>query len=431
MNLFKSKRVSRIQKTALILLIIMGIINYIDRATLSIGNIEISSELGLDKVEMGLLLSAFSLTYAFAQLPMGALLDKFGARIMLGIGLLCWSAAQLTGGLVHTFRQLFITRLILGVSEAPQFPAAAKSIAEWYNIKERGRAMGTFNSSAAMGTAIAPPLLTGLMVAFGWRWMFIIMGAAGIIVAIIWYLLYRNRDELKLDKGEEDYLNNGAPQAPKSKATAADWLNLFRSSSTWGILLGFMGIVYMIWMYLTWLPAYLTQEYNISLVKTGWLVVIPYIFAIAGSISAGFIADYFAAKGYNIIKTRKSLVAIGLLLAALFTLPAAYASTLTQAIIFISIAQFTVQLASGSSWILVSSIIPSRQTASLGGIQNFGGYLAGSMAPIVTGYIAQNTGSFKYALVVAAGIALLSAFCHFFLVRHPIATETTRQAETD
>lgn len=258
MKLIKSPRIKRIQKTALILLIIMGIINYIDRATLSIANIEISTELGLDKVEMGLLLSAFSLTYAFAQLPMGMLLDKFGSRIMLGLGLFFWSLAQLAGGLVHSFKQLFITRLILGVSEAPQFPAAAKSIAEWYNIKERGRVMGTFNASAAMGTAIAPPLLTVLMLSFGWRGMFIIMGVVGILVAIIWYLVYRNREDLKLTDEEENFLNNGVPQIAKPKATVKDWGKLFGSSSTWGILIGFMGIVYMIWMYLTWLPAYLT-----------------------------------------------------------------------------------------------------------------------------------------------------------------------------
>ena len=427
MNLMKTEKIRKIQRLALFLLIVIGIVNYMDRATLSIANHAISEELGLTKIHMGYLLSAFSLTYAFLQLPVGAFLDRMGSRILLGFGLLVWSVAQLAGGVVHTFQSLFLTRLVLGAGEAPQFPAAAKSISEWYNIKERGRAMGTFNSSAAMGTAIAPPVLTILMLNFGWRWMFVIMGVLGIVLSLIWLFAYRNRNQVELTNDEIAYLNDGSVIGSNEKMTAAEWFGLFKSSSTWGILLGFMGVVYMIWLFLTWLPAYLSETYNVSLANTGWLVSIPYIFAILGSISAGFISDYFVSRGYDMIKSRKSLVALGLVLAGIFIIPAAYASTVTQAIIFISIAQFSVQLASGSSWILVSSIIPSNRTASLGGIQNFGGYIAGSIAPILTGYLAQSTGSFTSALIVAAVIAIASALAHFVLVRKPIQTgnETT------
>ncbi|MGL6019859.1 MAG: MFS transporter [Gibbsiella quercinecans] len=422
MNMNKTDKIRKIQRFALFLLIIIGIVNYMDRATLSIANHAISEELGLTKVHMGYLLSAFSLTYAFLQLPVGAFLDRLGSRILLGLGLLLWSAAQLAGGIVHSFKALFFTRLILGVGEAPQFPAAAKSISEWYNIKERGRAMGTFNSSAAMGTAIAPPVLTALMLLFSWRWMFIIMGALGIVLSLIWLFAYRNRNQVELTKAEVAYLDDGAVTGSNEKITTAEWFKIFKSSSTWGILLGFMGIVYMIWLFLTWLPAYLAETYDISLVNVGWMVSIPYIFAILGSISAGFISDYFVSRGYDMIKSRKSLVALGLIMAGIFIIPAAYATTVTQAIIFISIAQFSIQLASGSSWILVSSIIPSNRTASLGGIQNFGGYIAGSIAPILTGYMAQSTGSFTSALIVAAVIAIASAIAHFVLVRNPIVT---------
>lgn len=422
MSIKKSEKIKRIQKSALFLLIMIGIINYMDRATLSMANHSISEELGLTKVQMGYLLSAFSLTYAFLQLPVGAFLDRLGSRMMLGVGLLLWSAAQAAGGFVHSFKALFITRMILGAGEAPQFPAAAKSIAEWYNMKERGRAMGIFNSSAAMGTAIAPPVLTALMLNFGWRWMFIIMGVIGVVLSVIWLVVYRNRSQVSLSKEEIAYLDEGAVAGSKENITLKEWLGLFKYSSTWGILLGFMGVVYMIWLFLTWLPAYLSETYNVSLAQTGWLVAIPYVFAILGSISAGYISDFFVTRGYDMIKSRKSLVSLGLVLAGIFIVPAAYASNVTEAIIFISIAQFSIQLAAGSSWILVSSIIPSSRTASLGGIQNFGGYIAGSIAPVLTGYLAQASGSFTSALIVAAVISVLSALAHFALVRKPIGT---------
>ncbi len=423
MKYVKSERLKKIQVTALVLLTIAGVINYLDRSTLSIANTQIATELGLDKVQMGYLLSAFSLTYAFAQLPVGALLDRLGARFMLGAGLFFWSLAQFAGGLVHSFTPFVVSRFVLGVGEAPQFPAGAKSFAEWYNVGERGKPMGIFNSSSSIGPALAPPLLTALMLTYGWRWMFMIMGAAGIFVAIGWYAMYRNRDEVALTKEEEDFLNDGQPQAEKKHATFADYLNLFTYSSTWGILLGFMGVVYMVFLYLTWLPAFLAQEYGITLVKTGWLAAIPYIFAIGGTISAGFIADGLLKKGYPLISSRKSLVAFGLIGAGLFTIPAAYASTAEMAVAYISLAQFFLTFASGSSWILVTSIIPSRQTSSLGGIQNFGGYLAGTAAPIITGYIAQNTGSFRMALITSAVIALVAALAHFTLVNKPIGTK--------
>ncbi|MCX2684650.1 MFS transporter [Pseudomonas sp. DCB_AW] len=412
-------RIKKIQRSLLFLLVIIGIINYMDRATLAIANTAISDEFSLSKIEMGYLLSAFSLTYAFLQLPVGAFLDRAGSRLLLGIGLIVWSAAQLAGGLTHNFKTLLLTRVILGAGEAPQFPAAAKCISEWFNMKERGRAVGIFTSSASMGTALAPPILTGLMLTFGWRWMFIIMGVSGILLGIIWLVAYKSRAQYNLSPEEVEHLDQGSLKSSNEKPTSKDWLNLFKNRSTWGVIFGFMGIIYVMWMYLSWLPAYLNSSFNISLTETAWFTTIPFLFAIAGSISSGFISERWIKRGAEIIQTRKSLVTIGLLLSAAFTIPAAYASTVVVATIYISLAQFFIQLACASSWALVTSIVPSNQTASLGGAQNFGGYLAGSAAPIVTGYLAQHSGNFKSALIVTGCVAVCAAVIHYALVRRP------------
>ncbi|WP_392560604.1 MFS transporter [Orbus mooreae] len=420
MSIFKSPRIKKIQKITLTFLIIAGIINYLDRSALSIANSEISGDLGLTKIQMGYLLSAFSLSYAFAQLPIGVILDKIGSRVTLGAGLLFWSIAQACCGLVHSFQTFFICRLILGIGEAPQFPAGAKSIGEWFNIKERGRPMGIFNSSSSIGPALAPPILTVLMVSFGWRWMFIILGILGVLAAIGWLAMYKNRDQVNLTAEENQSLDEGSPKGKAGKATLKESVGLLSHSTTWGIIIGFMGVVYMVWLYLTWLPAYLEHEYGLSITKTGFVVMIPYLFAIAGTIVAGFVADALAKRGYSIIKSRKLLAATSLIMAGLFTIPAAYSSDVTMAIIFICASQFCLTFASGSAWILVTTVIASRQISSLGGLQNFGGYLAGSFAPIITGYIAQNTGSFKFALLISACVAFISAFAYIGLVRKPI-----------
>jgi sugar phosphate permease len=420
----KSSRLKRIQLTAITIMIVAGIINYLDRATLSIGNTTISGEFGFSATQMGYLLSAFSLTYAFAQIPIGPLLDRFGARLVIGGGLFFWSLAQLGAGFVRTFPQFFGARFVLGVGESPMFTGGAKVIAEWYGVGDRGRAMGIFNTASAWGTAISPILLTWLLLSYGWRWMFIIVGIAGLVVAVIWYTMHRNRNEVQLTQEEEDHLNENAPVAsgPKTKVTFAEYLRLFRSTSTWGIMIGFMGEIYVIWMFMTWLPALLQKQYHITIFQTGWLVAIPSLFAVAGTICSGFIADALFKRGYPLITSRKSLVALALLLAAIFTYPAAHAPNATVAVIFICLAQFFAQFATGASWILVTSIIPSRQTSSLASLQNFSGYLAGTAAPIVAGHIFDSTGSFTGALVITSIVALVTGIAHFILVRGPINT---------
>src|SRR5580692_3000812 len=202
----KSTRLKRIQVVAVVFLTVAGIINYLDRSTLSIANHLVSQELHLSASQMGLLLSAFSLSYAFAQLPVGALLDRFGSRVMLGLGMLVWSIAQVAGGFIQTLNHFLLARVVLGVAEAPLFPAGAKVVNEWFAVRERGAPTGTFISSSTIAPMIAPPLLTVLMLSFGWRTMFVIMGVLGILVALGWYMVYRNRDEVALTEDETSHL---------------------------------------------------------------------------------------------------------------------------------------------------------------------------------------------------------------------------------
>src|SRR6202050_5786348 len=200
-----------IQRAALAMLVLAGVINYVYRATWAVANPLIREELGLSIADMGYLLSAFLWAYAFSQLPTGAMVDKVGPRILLALGLSLWSFAQLLGGLVQSFGQFFGARLLLGIGEAPQFPTGARVVRDWFNQRDRGLATGIFNCASSLGTAIAVPLLTFLMLAFGWRVMFMVMGAAGLVVAAVWYVFYRNPSEVPLTAGETAYRPPGDP----------------------------------------------------------------------------------------------------------------------------------------------------------------------------------------------------------------------------
>jgi sugar phosphate permease len=413
-------RVKSVQRVALALLVVAGVVNYIDRATLAVANPLIREELGLSIADMGYLLSAFLWAYAFSQLPTGAMVDRLGPRILLTMGLSLWSLAQLLGGLVQNFGQFFGARVLLGVGEAPQFPTGARVVRDWFNQRDRGLATGVFNCASSLGTAIAAPLLTYLMLSFGWRVMFVVMGVAGLIVAALWGVLYRNPDEVALTPQENTYRTQGDPPGQRTKVTFREWKLLFRFRTTWGMIFGYFGCIYLTWIYTAWLPGYLEIERHMSVKYTGWAAAIPFAWGVVGGVLGGYIADILVRRGVEPLRSRRYPAAIALLGTAICTVAAAYVSSNALAITFISISLFLVYMTSTCAWALSSVAVPTNCTASIGAVQNFGGYLGGALAPTVTGLIVQNTGSFVPALVVGSLIGAVSAGCYLFVVDQPI-----------
>jgi sugar phosphate permease len=415
-----TQRLKWVQRVALALLVVAGVVNYIDRATLAVANPLIREELGLSIADMGYLLSAFLWAYAFSQLPTGAMVDRLGPRILLTMGLSLWSLAQLLGGLVQNFGQFFGARVLLGVGEAPQFPTGARVVRDWFNQRDRGLATGVFNCASSLGTAIAAPLLTYLMLSFGWRVMFVVMGVAGLIVAALWGVLYRNPDEVALTPQENSYRTQGDPPGQRTKVTFREWKLLFRFRTTWGMIFGYFGCIYLTWIYTAWLPGYLEIERHMSVKYTGWAAAIPFAWGVVGGVLGGYIADILVRRGVEPLRSRRYPAAIALLGTAVCTVAAAYVSSNALAITFISISLFLVYMTSTCAWALSSVAVPTNCTASIGAVQNFGGYLGGALAPTVTGLIVQNTGSFVPALVVGSLIGAVSAGCYLFVVDQPI-----------
>jgi sugar phosphate permease len=413
-------RLKSIQRVALALLVVAGVVNYIDRATLAVANPLIREELGLSIAEMGYLLSAFLWAYAFSQLPTGAMVDRLGPRILLSMGLSLWSLAQLLGGLVQNFGQFFGARVLLGIGEAPQFPTGARVVRDWFNQRDRGLATGVFNCASSLGTAIAVPLLTYLMLSFGWRMMFVMMGVAGLIVAAFWFVLYRNPTDVTLTARENAYRTQGDPPGQRTKVTFREWKLLFRFRTTWGMIFGYFGCIYLTWIYTAWLPGYLEIERHMSVKYTGWAAAVPFACGVVGGVLGGCIADILVRRGVEPLRSRRYPAAIALLGTAICTVAAAYVSSNVLAIAFISISLFLVYVTSTCAWALSSVAVPTNCTASIGAVQNFGGYLGGALAPTVTGLIVQNTGSFVPALVVGALIGVVSAGCYLFVVDQPI-----------
>lgn len=413
------------QRITVVFLLLIGIVNYLDRSALSIANTSIQKDMMISPSQMGILLSAFSIAYAFAQLPMGLIIDRLGSKIALGASLLAWSVAQSAFGMVNSFAGFMGLRVLLGIGEAPMFPSAAKALSEWFEANERGTPTGIVWSSTCLGPCLAPPLLTLFMVNFGWRGMFIITGVLGILLALCWLSFFKSKAQYLAELAAQGKPLPGEYQAPQATAEPkasyfAGWLDLFRHRSTWGAILGFMGVIYMLWLHLTWLPGYFEREHGLNLYKTAWVVSLAYGFGAVGTIVAGRFCDLLVRRGLSILASRKFSVITGLVLAALFTLPLSYVSGLTACIVLLCLALFSINMASATAWMIVNTIVDSRRVASFGSIQNFGGYIAGSVAPIVTGFSIQYSGSFNTAFMISAIVALCSALAYFLLLKAPI-----------
>ena len=334
-----------------------------------------------------------------------------------------WSLAQVLGGVVGSFSQFIGARVLLGIGEAPQFPSGARVVRDWFNVRGRGTATGIFNCASSLGSFIAVPLLTVLMLAFNWRWMFIIMGIAGIAVAILWWALHRDPRQVDLTAEERSYLSEGDTTGHAQRATFAEWRRLFAYKTTWGMIFGFFGTIYVTWIYTAWLPFYLEHERHISVGKTGLLAAIPFFWGVVGGLLGGFLVDFLVRRGVSSMGSRKYPMAVSLVGIAIFTALTAIAPSNTVALVCISCAMFLAYVSSTTAWAMASVAAPSNCTASIGSIQNFGGYLGGALAPLVTGLIVQATGSFSPALYVGSAVCLVAALLYSLLVGEAITME--------
>jgi MFS family permease len=406
----------RLQWAAVILCAAAIAVNYLDRSTIAVANPEIRKEFALSAKEFGALQSAWSFSYALAQIPIGFFIDRLGAGILLGVSLILWSIAVAAGGFATNYTQLFIARTLLGITESPAYPTAVRVTSDWFRLQDRGLPTGVFNMGANIGTAVAPPFLTALMLLFGWRVMFMIMGGIGIASAVLWFILYREPEKSPLKEEDLDYLAGNRAGRNVKKMSAVQWSRLFKFRTTWGMTLGAFCSGYGIWMYVTWLPGYLEGQHHVSIAKTGYLASIPLMFTILGSFCGGYASDWLARSGVPIVQARKLPASLGYVGSGVFTALAAGSAGPGIAIVWMSLALFCLYFAVTSKWTLITAVSPQNYVSSCSSIQNFGSYIGGTVSPFLTGYVVDQTGSFVLALVIGSVIMLGAALFYYFMV---------------
>lgn len=396
---------------SLLLLFAAGLINFFDRSSLGVAATSIRAELHLSATEIGALLSVFSFAYGIAQLPLAAYLRPRNAQRTLGIGLLLWSLAQAAAGTVHRFGSFLAVRVLLGAGESPFYPAGVYLIRQNTAEQQRGRATAVLNLASTLGLAMAPPLLTVLMLHVGWRGMFLTLGIAGALLAVPWLLLRQS---------------TVAPGQPLGAAPELPFSALLRQRTMWGMMLGFGGLNYVNWFFISWLPGYLETGRHLSIRSSGWLAATPFLAGACGALCSGVVTDALIRRGRSASRVHRTCIILGLLLCGSATALADTAATTAGAVALVSAAIFFLQFAGTSGWGLVQTMAPPGSVPAASALQNFGSFMLASLAPLITGRILDRTHSFHAAFWICGGMAAFGAACYAVLTRRPIgAAEVT------
>ena len=423
--ILNSAKKTNIRYFILAMLFIVTTMNYVDRATLSMAAPVMRKDLGMDAVTMGYAFSAFGWSYTALQIPGGWTLDKFGSKVVYGVGLFLWSFFTFLQGMtgflfgLGAFTTLFGLRFLMGVAEAPAFPANSRITTMWFPTHERGFASAIFNSAQYFALAAFNPLMGWILVAFGWRHVFYAMGVVGIIMAIIWFKVIKDPTKHPRVNAEElEYIQSGGGLAKMGdKKTTIKWSyiqSLVTNRTMLGIYLGQFCLNTITWFFLTWFPTYLVQAKGMSILKVGLIASIPAIAGFIGGLSGGYVSDWLLRRGYSLTLARKTPIIIGLILSGTIIL-ANYVQTESFVIAVMSLAFFAKGFGA-LGWVVIGDTSPKEMVGLSGGIFNFAGNIASIVTPIVIGYILKETGSFNGALVFVGAMGILGALSYLLIV---------------
>jgi ACS family hexuronate transporter-like MFS transporter len=407
-------RIGRYRWVICALLFFATTINYIDRQVLGIlaTDENFKRTIGWSEAEYGYVNTAFQAAYAIGLLVVGNLMDRFGTRKGFSFAIVFWSVAAMGHALARSAVGFGVARFALGLGEAGNFPAAIKTVAEWFPKKERALATGIFNSGSNVGAIIAPLSVPWIAVTLGWQWAFIITGAIGFIWLAFWLASYRRPEEHpKLSPAELAHIQSD----PAEATTKIPWGRLFPHRQTWAFAFGKFLTDPIWWVYLFWLPKFLNTNYGLNITQIGLPLVVIYVAADVGSIGGGWLSSSLIKRGWTVNKARKT----AMLICAVSVVPimfAANASNLWVAVALISLAAAAHQGWSANIFTTASDMFPRRAVGSVVGIGGMAGSIGGMLIATAVGLILHYTGSYLPIFIIAG-----SAYLVALLVMHLLA----------
>lgn len=371
-------------------------IAYIDRINLSVVGPELVQHYGYSKALLGLLFSIFSWTYTASLLLAGPFADWARPRRSFPIGVGIWSVATGLCSFTTSFVPLAVLRGFVGVGESAMIPSGSRVIRETFAKKERTVVVGAFFAGNKLGLTLGAPLAAVVFAHWGWQWVFFVTGSLGLLWVLWWRLSYRPPPP-------------GAAQQEEAVAgqETIRWSTLLKYRTTWGVILGQAGYLYIYYVFAMWLPGYLVLQRHLTILQTGFVGMLPFLAGTICVVLGGWVADRMLRAGGRVTTIRKVFAVSGLLGATVFTIAGAYAPGTALAVTFFTLAVASFSFTTAAANSIPLDVAPPHIVSSLVSLQNFGGNVGGSFAPFVTGLLISASNSFTLPLLVAAGVALV------------------------
>jgi ACS family hexuronate transporter-like MFS transporter len=382
------------------------VINYIDRNALAVMWPAVAEDIGADKTDYAMFVTVFMIAYALGQSLFGKVFDVIGTRLGFAVSIICWSASIALHMLVRSSGLLTLLRFTLGVSEAGNWPGATKASATWFPPRERALAQGIFNSGAALGAIVSAPLVALLYGQFGWRATFLVIGLLGIVWLLPWLWFYRADPHQHpwLSDAERQHILGGVPTEIQARvAGAPTWSELLRHRQSWAIILGRFFLDPIWWLFVSWLPIYLVETFGFDVKQIGAFAWVPFVGAMLGSLSGGWIAGVLMRRGWSVNATRKTVISAGgaiMMPALLLTMGAADP---LYAVLLIAVILFGFQVAINNIQTLPSDFFGGSAVGSLAGISG----TAAVAGTLITTWLVPVMTAQSYAPIFALAAALV------------------------
>jgi len=381
-------------------------INYIDRQVIGILKPFISSDLGWSESDYGHIVTAFQIAYAVGLLMTGRFLDKLGTRMGYLWAVIVWSVAAMAHAIARGVGSFALARAILGIGESANFPAAVKSVAEWFPKKERAFATGLFNSGSTVGAIIAPIIVSGVTLVLGWRWAFIVTGALGFLWIIFWIAFYHAPSKHpKLSATEFEYIHQDTDNSVSDQNMR--WAELLRHKQTFVLCSTRFISDWIWWFFLFWVPDFLNKTQHINIKELVLPLIIIYAVSSIGGIGGGWISSQFIKSGKGIDFSRKTAI----LICALWVLPVMLVSQIQNLWIVVFLIAFAA--AGHQGWAanlfsLISDIYPKKAVGSMMGLSGFAGAVGGALSASFVGFLLEKTNSYFIIFTIASTMYLIN-----------------------
>jgi len=408
-----------------LLLFFAGMLNYMDRAALSVMAPLVKADLHLNDAQLGFLFSCFFVGYCLFCFIGGWGADKFGPRKVYAWAAAIWSVFCGATALVTGFWHLLIVRVLFGIGEGPMGTTTNKSIANWFPRKEIGRAVGFTNAGQPLGAAIAAPVVGLVGLAFGWRIAFVVIALLGLVWVCAWLWLFRDKPEMHnaVSQEERRLIRSERPASQPSATDSVPDTHTFwhyiLSPAVLGVAAAFFCFNYIQYFFLSWLPSYLTDFQHLYIKSMSIIGILPWLGATLGFLGGGMVCDALYRKSGNFLLSRKLVIFIGLAVAAVAVLATAYTQSLAAAVTSITVATIFAYMTPQACWSLLQDIVPADRIGTTGGFVHLLANLAGIMSPAVTGLLIQYGGGYHSAFLLASALAVIGIVALVTLVRQP------------